>query len=452
MFLLEVGGVSRPVRLILLAAALVGAAYASTASASVTYVTQWGSHGTDNGQFVGPTDLAANPGGTVFVSDLAKDALGFPIPRIQKFSPDGDFLHMWGFPGKGLGGFQSPGGIATGPSGEVYIGDYSVNLIQKFDSKGYFQTEWGQSGSNESQFAAPQGIATDSSGRVYVVDYGNARIQKFSPDGAFLDQWGSFGTGNGQFLSPSWIATGPSGRVYVADSGNSRVQKFNSDGAFLRKWQTPGPGAGAPDYPQGVATDQSGNVYVVGTNSIQKYTPNGSLLTRWGSWGTGDGQFRNPQGIATDSSGNIYVGDSGNSRIQKFHDSGPPYPDPRAARLKVVRPATTKIRGGRSARINVRVRNTGSSLAKQVKLCAPLSDRARRSIRNIQCSGIGSIDVGKRKRATLRVRTRCEAQGKVKLKLKATAANTDSANARAMVRITTCRPEGRGPIPTEGLG
>jgi sugar lactone lactonase YvrE len=443
---------SRSVTLILLAAALVGAAYASTASASVTYVTQWGSNGTGNGQFVGPTDLAADPAGTVFVTDLGKDVLELPFPRIQKFSPDGDFLLKRGFFGGGLGGFTSPGGIATGPSGEVYVGDYSLNLIQKFDSNVNFQTEWGHSGSNESQFAAPQGIATDSSGRVYVVDYGNARIQKFGPDGAFLDQWGSFGTGNGQFLSPSWIATGPSGRVYVADSGNSRIQKFNSDGAFLRKWQTPGPGAGAPDYPQGVATDQTGNVYVVGTNSIQKYTSNGSLLTRWGSWGKGAGQFRNPQGIATDSSGNIYIGDSGNSRIQKFHDSGPPYPDPGAARLKVARPATTKIRGGRTGRIKVQVRNTGSSIAKQVELCAPLSDRARRSVSTIPCSGIGSIDAGKGKRATLRVQTRCEAQGKVKLKLKAIAANTDSATAKTKVRITPCRPEGRGPIPTEGLG
>jgi sugar lactone lactonase YvrE len=428
-------------------AALIVSANASPASASVTYVTQWGTEGPGEGQFGGPTDLAASPSGTIFVSD----SFAGKTAGIQKFTSGGAFLGRWGSPGFGNGQFLSPGGIATGPSGAVYVGDYLDNRIQKFNSNGKFLAKWGTLGSDNGQFAAPHGIATDPSGRVYVVDYGNNRVQKFSPDGKFLDKWGSFGFGKGQFLSPSFIAADSSGHVYVADSGNSRIQKFSASGTFLDKWDSPGPGAGVPDYPQGIATDPSGDVYVVGTNSIQKYTSSGALLTRWGEFGKGKGQFDSPQGIATDSSGNVYVGDSGNNRVQKFHDPGPPYPDPGTARLNVPRPAPVRIRGGRKGRVRVIVKNTGSNAVKKVKVCIPLSARAHKLVKKVGCERLGSIDAGAQERAVFKIRARCRNGRILRPQVKASAGNADPAGTRVRIRITDCRRGPQPPLPF-GLG
>jgi DNA-binding beta-propeller fold protein YncE len=76
--------------------------------------------------------------------------------------------------------------------------------------------------------------------------------------------------------------------------------------------------------PSGIAVDSSGNVYVAeqGNSRIQKFSESGGLLSAWGSQGAGDGQFMIPSGIAVDISGNVYVVDQMNNRIQKFNASG----------------------------------------------------------------------------------------------------------------------------------
>src|SRR5262245_55000806 len=124
-----------------------------------------------------------------------------------------------------------------------------------------FLSMWGSSGTGPGQFNRPFGIATGPSGDVYVVDQGGARVEKFTEGGTFILQWGSFGQGDGQFVTPLGIATDQLGNVYVADSFNG-IQKFTSDGVFIRKWGTLGSGNGQFDSPFGVAVDAANNVYV----------------------------------------------------------------------------------------------------------------------------------------------------------------------------------------------
>ena len=89
-----------------------------------------------------------------------------------------------------------------------------------------FLTTWGSSGSGNGQFNSPTGVATDGSGNVYVVDTGNNRVQKSDANGTFLTTWGTAGSGNGQFSAPIGVATDGSGNLYVADTNNNRIQKF----------------------------------------------------------------------------------------------------------------------------------------------------------------------------------------------------------------------------------
>src|SRR5262245_27795353 len=87
-----------------------------------------------------------------------------------------------------------------------------------------------------------------------------------------------------------------------------------------------GEGNGQFNNPIDVAVDGSGNVLVAdwGNTRIQKFTNTGTFRTKWGSPGSGDGQFDwpvDPTGVAVDGSGNVFAVDAGNNRIQKFNNS-----------------------------------------------------------------------------------------------------------------------------------
>jgi DNA-binding beta-propeller fold protein YncE len=131
--------------------------------------------------------------------------------------------------------FNGPTDVAVDESGHVYVADTYNDRIQKFTSSGQFLTAWGGDGDGDGQFSRPGGVAVDTSGNVYVVDTGNHRIQKFTSLGDFLTAWGSEGSGNGQFDNPRGVAVDTSGNVYVADTRNHRIQKFTSSGQFLTR-------------------------------------------------------------------------------------------------------------------------------------------------------------------------------------------------------------------------
>ncbi len=287
-----------------------------------TFLSKWGSSGTEDGQFKNPYGVAVDSTGNVYVADYVNH-------RIQKFASGGTFLAKWGSLGTGDGQFNFPTDVATDSFGNVYVSDVHNNTIQKFNSDGTFLAKWGSSGTGDGQFNGPKGVAVDSAGNVYVADSGNQRVQKFSSGGTLLAKWGSRGTLDGQFNGPYGVAVDSAGNVYVADNGNNCIQKFNSDGTFLAKWGSPGTGDGQFNGPKGVAVDSHGDVYVADhvNHRIQKFTSSGTLLAKWGGRGTLDGQFNLPTDVATDSLGNVYVSDTLNNRIQKF-GYAPPQQDP----------------------------------------------------------------------------------------------------------------------------
>jgi tripartite motif-containing protein 71 len=277
------------------------------------FLFNWGTYGSNNGQFNTPYSIATDNSGNVYVTDTINN-------RIQKFTSAGVFVSKWGSWGAADGQFRNPRGITVDTSGYIYVIDPLNYRIQKFTSAGVFVSKWGSWGSAGGQFGSPNGIAVDKSGNVYVSDGINHCVQKFTSDGSFISKWGTYGSADGQFYSPYGIAVDTSGNVYVADSSNNRIQKFTSNGVFVSKFGSYGITNGLFKYPRGVSVDVSGNIYVgdIQNNRIQKFTSAGVFVSKWGKYGITDGNFSYPNGIATDILGNVYVADSVNHRIQVF--------------------------------------------------------------------------------------------------------------------------------------
>ena len=81
-----------------------------------TYLTQFGSEGTGNGQFVFPEGIAVDSSNNVYVADEANC-------RVEKFTSSGTYLTQWGSFGSGNGQFEYPAGIAVDSSNNVYVAD-----------------------------------------------------------------------------------------------------------------------------------------------------------------------------------------------------------------------------------------------------------------------------------------------------------------------------------------
>jgi hypothetical protein len=291
---------------------------ATTVLASISYVLQWGTTGSANGQFLTPVGINTDSAGNVFVAEGNGN-------RVQKFDNNGNFVRKFGFPGDVDGGLVSPSGVAVDGVGRIYVSDAFTDRVSKFDSTGIFLTTWGGSGSSAGRFLGASGVAVDSGGDIYVSDANNHRIQRFDSGGVFIAQWGSAGSGDGQFNGPQGLAIDSLDNVYVADTGNNRIQKFSTDGTYLTQWGTAGNGDGQFMNPGGVSVSTAGTVVVAdtGNNRIQTFSNTGTFMESFGSLGSGDGQFSGPQDAAADAFGNIFVADTGNDRVQKLGAASP---------------------------------------------------------------------------------------------------------------------------------
>src|SRR6185312_16089069 len=284
-----------------------------------SYISQFGSFGSGNGQFNGPYGIAVDSSNNTYVVDESNN-------RVEKFNSAGVYQSQFGSTGNSSGQFNIPRGIAVDSSDNIYVTDISNNRVQKFNSAGVYQSQLGcasgacTAGSGNGQFNFPYGIAVDSSDNIYVADANNNRVQKFNSAGVYQSQFGSFGSGNGQFGNPRDIAVDSSGNIYVTDFGNTRVEKFNSAGVYQSQFGTAGSGNGQFNHPGDIAVDSSNNIYVAdyNNNRVQEFNSAGVYQSQFGSAGSGNGQFNGPFAIAVDSSSNIYVTDSGNSKVEKF--------------------------------------------------------------------------------------------------------------------------------------
>lgn len=225
-----------------------------------------GTRGSKPGMLRNPRGIAIDPAGNFWVVDTGNN-------RLQKFSPEGNLLHVIGRPGSGEGEFRSPSSVAVSSKGNLYVADTGNERVQVFSAKGMFLGTFGKSGNSEGQFDEPVDIAIDGKEHIYVADCGNNRIAKYDSNGSLLWEKGGSGRLEGEFRAPSNIVVSPDNEVYVLDSGNARILVFDATGKFVRMF---------------------------------------------GSEGDGPGELQSPQGLAMENGVRLYVGDRGNKRVQVF--------------------------------------------------------------------------------------------------------------------------------------
>jgi sugar lactone lactonase YvrE len=214
-----------------------------------------GGLGTGNGRFYGPTGIAVDANGTVYVGDAGNSL-------IQVFDSDLHFARQWTA--------TAGGSLAVDPTGQVLYEVYIGRVFTYDISTGALLDLWsfGQYGDHQD----PCGFALDPSGALLVSAH--TWVLRLSPSGSLLGQWGSEGTGDGQFSAAKAVAVDGSGNVYVGDA--ARVQKFAANGDFLTKWGTPGTQDGGFTFDQfGIAVDRNDAVFVLdsGQDRIQKFRP-----------------------------------------------------------------------------------------------------------------------------------------------------------------------------------
>jgi len=270
-----------------------------------------GSRGAGAGQFNKPRSVACDRDDNLYVADITG--------RIQKFSPEGQYLLSWQMPQTDIG---KPKGMERDVDGNIIVIEPHYARVNHFNPDGKLVHQWGIHGTNAGQLSFPRAAAMTRDGSLWISEYGaTERVQLFDKTGAKCAMaFGVRGSKPGEFDRPEGIGIGREGELLVADSCNHRVQIFTPDGRFASEFGKPGTGTGELGYPGDVRSDFEGRIYVAefGNSRIQVFDRSGKSLEIIGSLGPAPGQFHNPWSIAFDSRGNLYVADAANHRVQKF--------------------------------------------------------------------------------------------------------------------------------------
>jgi len=210
----------------------------------------------------GPTGLAVNNAGDVFVSDFYKG-------NIYELAPDGTSL------GTFATGLNHPTGLTFDKAGNLFVAGYgnggsNDGFIDKFAPGG------GSPSIFASQLTNPNGLTFNSAGNLFVANTGNNQVLEYSPGGSLIG--GLIPVGG--FTLPTAVGFDSQGNTYVVNYGGSAnagyIDKFTSTGSSVI--------AGRLGSPNSLAIDSSDNLFVGNTDNqedghvgqIYEISPDGS--------------------------------------------------------------------------------------------------------------------------------------------------------------------------------
>ena len=220
--------------------------------------------------------------------------------RVQIVSFKGDFIKPFG-----QDKLKVPWGIAI-TSEYIYVTDIGLHALFQFNKNNFeLLNRTGTKGQTDGQFDTPRGLCTDNSGDVYVADRDNNRVCIFSNDFQFKSKLGI-----GQLYSPKDVKLTPDCQVVVLDESPECVHFYSRDGHLLSSCVSRGYGPECLVYiPSFLCMDPAGNIIVSdkGNHSIKILSKHGHLMHTIGRLGDGIGELICPCGISVSKSGIIFV-------------------------------------------------------------------------------------------------------------------------------------------------
>lgn len=239
--------------------------------------------------------------------------------------------------------FHIPSDIVIDAEGNIYVLDAGNHRIQKFSPDAQYITTIGSRGQGPGELYLPLSLDLDSKGYLYVSDPQNQRIQILKPDGSEYKtiSFHDSPAGTIRLLESGDMVMGKGGIIFAfgpggSSQGSEKLMKvLDSEGNILREFGEPVTYKDSFVNRTGnnfsFAVDKNDNVYVSFEyqNRIEKYSPLGELLwkaDRKLDYGTdiskakaqvrrsgGNVQVRGPEmnrcsmGVAVDSRGRAWV-------------------------------------------------------------------------------------------------------------------------------------------------
>lgn len=314
-------------------------------------------------RFNGPTDVAIDQAGNLYVADTGNRA-------VRKITPTGAVSTVAGVPfeARAKDGsqtearFLAPEAIEVDPAGNLFVAD-SIS-VRRIGVDGQVTTFAGYAGDDPPESSRLDGTGTSArfnyiaglglapSGMLYVSDLTDDVIRQITTAGVVTTIAGSGASGHddgegtaASFAGPGALHVDIAGNVWIAEIGNHLVRRITPQGIVTtfvgtagEEGEAEGIGTGAHLHtPLGITGDLAGNLYLseFGTQGIRRIEPSGQTTRMAGKpgpdissrQGSDDGQglaasFRHPRGLAADSAGNVYIADAGNNLIRKMTPAG----------------------------------------------------------------------------------------------------------------------------------
>lgn len=264
-------------------------------------------------RLVRPHSVLVEEDGNVLIADENSH-------RVLRYSRDGQFHGEIGYgPGREPGQFTAPRDVAVGPGGVIYVSDEKNDRprLQVFSPAGEFIRIFAEKGTAPGMLLRAHGMQFDSKDRLFVVDVDNSRVNAYDKDGAFLYDWGKDGLYPGELNAAHGLYIDPADDVFISGYYGP-IQKFTPEGKFITAFAYGEPPDG-PLYFHAIGGDRWGNVYLTarsrgqraGAISIRKYNNNGDFITSW-PLSTDD---RSVDWVRTDSEGLVYAAFRGRTQV-----------------------------------------------------------------------------------------------------------------------------------------
>lgn len=249
-----------------------------------------------------PSDVSIGPNGDIYLVDGVNN-------RIIVVDSDGRWKLDFGSEGTEKGQFKHPLGIDVSDTGKVFIADSGNHRIQVFDSKGNFLYMFTvRSSPNEKPSDPVDVLASKLENYLYITDNDNHKIKVYTQNGIFEFEWGKFGEGYGEFRYPGILTANKYNEVFVVDVLNTRVQKFDPFGKFIAEIGSWGVLPGKLFRPKGAAIDKNNRVFISDSymGLIQVFTDLGRFIGVVCE-NNKKRQFTTPVGIFVDKSDKLLV-------------------------------------------------------------------------------------------------------------------------------------------------